>query len=160
VSVHLSVCLSVCICLQSIFTLSLWHAPVGTADRTVFIRRSSTPQLHHPHRRRLLYTLLMADIIFVISTGSYYYDYCSLLHFLFSVASPGQPPISPNPSSLRSYGSLAGSGRLVLTAGTLEATVRPRSIRQHRQLFDIPCTHGAALENIRPITAHPRSCIL
>jgi len=74
-------------------------AVVG-ADATRFARQKLTEQCsqtvhqpHSPHRptpqaeaeRRLLFTLLIADIIFTISTGSYDYDHCWLaLNFSFS----------------------------------------------------------------------------
>jgi len=56
----------------------------------------------------------------------------------------------PFPSLLPSYECLASKGA-VTSAGTLEATVRRRSIRQHPQLFDTECTHRTALEDNRPL---------
>jgi len=99
----------------------------------------------------------MADIIFVISTGSYDYDYCCP-SFRFPV-----PVLAGDCQSLLSrphFKAVAAWQEAVTTAGTSKATVRPRSITEHRQLFDIPRTRRAALENNLPITAHPRSCIL
>ena len=150
------VCLSVCLSAVDIHAVAVTRTGRQSWQNSVHSPSINTPAPSPTSPTPSLY----------IINGRYYFrdfDWQLLLWLLFPSPFPllrslrrATANLPYNPSSLRSYGSLAGNRRL-LTAGTLEATVRPRSIREHRQLFDIPRTHGAALT---PITAHPRSCVL
>jgi len=88
---------------------SVWVVQLTRTARHSWQNSARSPfinTLNNPYRRRLLYTLLTADVIFAISTGSYHYDYCCP-----SPISPWRRPISASLSSLWSYGCLAGEWR-------------------------------------------------